>query len=88
MNLVPPKPQSNGKRYSFILSEMKTNVRRRVRDVRYGTRGTGGGAAVKSLTDLEERFLALLSYLTVEGEGLPEAGVATSQDLDIEKIPI
>ncbi|KAF5282879.1 hypothetical protein FQR65_LT14182 [Abscondita terminalis] len=58
------------------------------RDVRYVTRGTGGGAAEKSLTDLDERFLALLSHLTVEGEDLPEAGVATSQDLNIEKIPI
>ncbi|KAF5296127.1 hypothetical protein FQR65_LT10297 [Abscondita terminalis] len=70
------------------ISEMKTNVRRRARDVRYSTKDTGRGAAVKSLTDLEERFLALLSHLTVKGEDLPEAGVATNQDLNIKKIPI
>jgi hypothetical protein len=65
---------------------MKTNARRRARDVRYGTSGTGGGAGVKPLSDLEERLLSLLSHLTVEGDDLLKAGVVIHKDID--KMPI
>ena len=77
---------------------MKTNFRRRAREIKYGFKGTGGWAPVKSLTDLEERLLRLLSVLTIEGATLVEAsGADTLVDtstlendnlFNIENIPI
>ncbi|XP_063931785.1 uncharacterized protein LOC135143777 [Zophobas morio] len=81
-------PPKTIKQWKESISEMKTNVRRRARDVRYGTTGTGGGSGVKPLSELEERLIALLSHLTVEGDALPEAGVPVSKELNIEQMPV
>lgn len=53
---------------------MKTKVKRHARAVKYGYQGTGGGAAIKPLTPLEERLLSLISELSIEGVQLIEAG--------------
>uniref|UniRef100_A0A6P7H3B7 Uncharacterized protein LOC114346481 n=1 Tax=Diabrotica virgifera virgifera TaxID=50390 RepID=A0A6P7H3B7_DIAVI len=72
---------------------MKTKIKRRAREVRYGYQGTGGGA-VKALTPVEERLLALLvSELSIEGAQLAEAGVEmidesfeTTNDIEIIEV--
>ena len=59
---------------------MKTNFRRRAREIKYGFKGTGGGAPVKSLTHLKERFLGLLSVLTIEATLVEASGADTLVD--------
>ncbi|KAK4882487.1 hypothetical protein RN001_005806 [Aquatica leii] len=55
---------------------MKTTVKRRARDVKYGVTGTGGGNPVKPLADTEEKLLALISNVSIEGTAIAEPGVA------------
>ncbi|XP_050516536.1 uncharacterized protein LOC126891406 [Diabrotica virgifera virgifera] len=81
--------------YNFqTISEMKTKIKRRVREVRYGYQGTGGGGGIKPLTPVEERLLALLvSEVSIEGAQLAKAGVEMIDEsfetpIDIEIIEV
>ncbi|KAF5281760.1 hypothetical protein FQR65_LT14555 [Abscondita terminalis] len=67
-------PPKTVKQWKESVSEIKTNVRRRAREVQFGYKGTGDGSSPKPLNDFEERLLALISKLNIIGTNLSEPG--------------
>ncbi|KAL1510070.1 hypothetical protein ABEB36_004725 [Hypothenemus hampei] len=65
------------KQWKEAWNELKTNTKRKAREIKFDFTGTGGGSKkVKDLTQQEERVMSLLSNIVVEGIPLlPETGV-------------
>ncbi|GLV37481.1 hypothetical protein CBL_10553 [Carabus blaptoides fortunei] len=73
--------KKNVAQWKKAFSELKTNTRRRAREVFNAKNGTGGGPPkVKELTDVEERLMGLLAKVTVEGANIPEPGLLSNSD--------
>ncbi|KAK4882612.1 hypothetical protein RN001_005931 [Aquatica leii] len=69
---------------SGAFADLKTNVRRKARFIQAEQAGTGGGPAGKPLNDLEERVLALINRICIDGATiLIEPGIAEENIIDI-----
>lgn len=59
-----------------VVSELKTNIKRKARGLFLYKKGTGGGPQPKELTELEDTMYGLISKVTIEGaSSVPEPGM-------------
>ncbi|KAF5278537.1 hypothetical protein FQR65_LT15650 [Abscondita terminalis] len=83
-------PKRTVKQWQSAFADLKTNVRRKARAVRAQQEGTGGGPATsKPLTDLEERVLALLNRIIIDGAPMViEPGMGDLPVINIANVEI
>lgn len=75
LNKVPGGACKNVQEWQEAFWRWKNSVKRKSREIYIDQHLTGGGLPIpKILTELEEKLLAILSILCIEGMSVPELG--------------